>query len=240
MATAGRKGDGVRSVTGEDIERLASLLALLVSDSGEADNAARALGALARKLGLSGGQLKALFMSGVRSVVADVPRVAEQAARIEALTNEVGALRDTLRKAEVAARALQRDRDSLRDEVAHLNRQFDQRRGARRGRLAVWLVAAAVVAGAIWLATYGPRLRLFAQDRPLTATGTPIYHTATVRDQATAIYREPDSTSPQLTMLSVGTHLIVHRTLWHNLQQWVEVEWSGHTGYVPSIDVDLS
>ena len=47
-------------VSGEDLERLANRMALLVSDDGEADNAGRAVGQLARRLGLSGGDLKAL------------------------------------------------------------------------------------------------------------------------------------------------------------------------------------
>ena len=51
-------------VSGEDIERLAARVAMLVSDDGEADNAGRAVGQLARRLGLSGGDLKAMLLAG--------------------------------------------------------------------------------------------------------------------------------------------------------------------------------
>jgi hypothetical protein len=51
-------------VSGEDVERLAARVAMLVSDDGEADNAGRAVGQLARRLGLSGGDLKAMLLAG--------------------------------------------------------------------------------------------------------------------------------------------------------------------------------
>ena len=228
------------SVNGDDIERLANLLALLASDDGEADNAGRAVGATARRLGLSGGQLKAIFKAGVKAVVGDSPRLAEQTARINALTDEVEGLRDTLRKAEVAARALQRDRDALRGEVEELHGQLDQRRSARQARFAIGLVAALGVVGAVWVAAYGPKLHLVAQERADNLAGSPFYRTAIIRDRATVMHRDPDSASPDLATLTIGTHLMVHKTLWHNLQQWVEVELNGQVGYVLSTDVDLS
>jgi hypothetical protein len=56
----------VTRLTTEDIERLASRVAMLASEDGEADNAGRAVGQMARRLGLSGGDLKAMFLDGAR------------------------------------------------------------------------------------------------------------------------------------------------------------------------------
>jgi hypothetical protein len=41
-------------------------------------------------------------------------------------------------------------------------------------------------------------------------------------------------------MLAEGTHVVVRRTLWRNLQQWVEVEFDGKSGYVLSTEINLS
>lgn len=223
----------------EDVERLSNMLAMLVSDSGEADNAGRAVGSMARRLGLTGGQLKAIFLAGVQAAT-DAPRHAEQTARVAALNAEVSELREALRKAEVAARSLQRERDALRTEAETLHEEIDQRRTARLARLAMGAVAVLAVLTAIWFVADGPRLRLFAQQPVQNAAGSPFYHTAIVRDRAGALHSQPDLASPIVTTVPIGTRLTVHRTLWHDLQQWVEVEQNGQTGYVLSTDVDLS
>ncbi len=223
----------------DGIEGLANRMAMLVSDDGEADNAGRAVGTLARKLGLSGGQLKAMFMAGAGGA-AHVARAAAQAARIAELEAETETLRETLRKAEVAARALQRDRDSLRNEVEELGGIIDQRRTARQARLAIGVVTALAVVGGLWVVMYGPRIHLVAEERASNLSGSPFFRTAVIRDRASVMHKDPSSDSPALTTLTIGTHLVVHKTLWHDLQQWVEVELNGQTGYVLSTDVDLS
>lgn len=234
-----RKG-GVINVSEEEIERLASRLAMLVSDDGEADNAGRAVGTLARRLGLSGGQLKAIFLQGVAAGGLKGQLQAEQTARIGALEREVAMLRDTLRKAEQAARGLQRDRDALRGQTEQLNSELDGRRAARRGRLAAVLAAALAVGGAIWMAGFGPRLHVGGDHTERTAAGEPIYHLAVIRDGDTKLHSAPENASPVLATLPAGARLTVHKTLWHNLEQWVEVELNGTVGYVPSTVVDLS
>lgn len=80
-------GEGARvaGFSEEEIERLANRLAMLVSDDGEADNAGRAVGSLARRLGLTGGQLKAIFMAGAESAGGHAAKLEEQATRIARL-----------------------------------------------------------------------------------------------------------------------------------------------------------
>lgn len=231
---------GVTSVSDEEIERLASRLAMLVSDDGEADNAGRAVGTLARRLGLSGGQLKAIFLQGVAAGGLRGERQAEHAARIDVLEREVTLLRDTLRKAEVATRALQRDRDSLRGQAEQLTSELDGRRAARRGRVAVVLAAMLAVGGAVWLAGFGPRLRVATDHTERTATGEAVYHYAFTRDDVTKLHLAPDAAAPVVATLAAGTRMSVRKMLWHNLEQWVEVEVKGVVGYVPSTVVDLS
>ena len=41
---------------------------MLASEDGEADNAGRAVGAMARRIGLTGGDLKRIFLAGTASV----------------------------------------------------------------------------------------------------------------------------------------------------------------------------
>ena len=94
----GRRG-GLSEVGGEDIERLANRVAMLVSDDGEADNAGRAVGQLARRLGLSGGDLKAIVLAGAGKNYRPGTSVG-----LLKLEHEVDALRRDLRAAPEAAR----------------------------------------------------------------------------------------------------------------------------------------
>lgn len=231
----------MNGVNDDEIERLANRMAMLVSDDGEADNAGRAVGALARRLGLSGGQLKAIFMAGADSAAASARtfQQAEQAARIARLEAEIASLNETLRKTEAASRSLVRERDALHSETEELHEALDQRRSARQAKLAVGLIAVIAVIGAGWLVRSGPRLRI-ASDVPDQQSGSPFYHTAVIRDRSVPMHREPEDSSASVATLAIGTRLTVRRTLWHNLQQWVEVEVGGQTGYVLSTDVDLS
>jgi hypothetical protein len=215
----------------DEIEHLANRLAMVVSDNGEADNAGRAVGALARRLGLSGGQLKAIFLAGAESA-------GGQAAQIEQLQADIDAAREALRRSEVAAASMRRERDAMHTEIEQLQAALDGRRSARQVRVAMALVAVLAVAGAGWMAFYGPMLHVFATDQPVT--GTPFYRSAVVRDSATVVHQDPDSHSPAVATLTSGTHLVVKRVLWHNLLQWVEVQVGTATGYVLSTDVELS
>ncbi len=216
----------------EEIERLANRLAMLVSDGGEADNAGRAVGALARRLGLSGGQLKAIFMAGADSAVA-------QTVRVRRVEREAARLRERLAEAEAAVATLQRERDSLLREAEQLQGELTVRRHGRRLRLLSAVAVVLMLGGAAALVGYGPKLRLGGEMVP-QPSGAPVYHLALVRDHPVVLRRDPDAAAPALATVGVGTRLVVRRLLWHNLTQWVEVEHDGQTGYVPSTEVDLS
>ena len=219
------------AVSEEEIERLANRLAMLVSDDGEADNAGRAVGALARRLGLTGGQLKAIFMAGAESGAA-------QNVRVRRLEREVTRLRALLEEAETSALAAQREADALRLETTELHAALDaqrRRRFVRGGAVAALVLLAAAGAG---LVAYGPKLRV--GDQPVATTGTPVYHTAIVHDFPAPLRRDADPAAPVLATLPPGTQLTVRRLLWRNLTQWVEVGYQGQTGYLLSTEVDLS
>ena len=132
----------------EEIERLANRLAMLVSDGGEADNAGRAVGALARRLGLSGGQLKAIFMAGADSAVA-------QTVRVRRVQREAARLRERLAEAEAAMATLQRERDSLLREAEQLQGELTVRRHGRRLRLLSAVAVVLMLGGAAALVGYG-------------------------------------------------------------------------------------
>ena len=218
-------------VSEEEIERLANRLAMLVSGDGEADNAGRAVGALARRLGLTGGQLKAIFMAGADSAAA-------QNARVRKLEREIAQLRAQLQETEAAALVVQHERDALAREATDLHGELTARRHGTRLRRLSYVASALMVAGAAALVVYGPKLRVGEQAAPQDAT--PHYATAVVHDRAAALHRDPDAASPALATLAPGTRLAVHRLFWRNLAQWVEVEYLGQTGYVLSTEVDLS
>jgi hypothetical protein len=222
----------------EEIGRLANRLALLVSDDGEADNAGRAVGALARRLGLSGGQLKAIFMAGLDSAGTSAARVAELQARLEALETDLEQTREALRRAEAGGRAMQRERDALRAEAEQLHGALDRRRTSRQVFVVVGVVVLAGLAGGAWLAVNGPTLHL--TDRLAHADTSPFYRNGIVHERNVVLHSAPDTAAPTLLVLTEGTQVVVRRTLWHNLQQWVEVEVGGKSGYVLGTEVNLS
>jgi hypothetical protein len=226
------------SMSEEEIERLANRLAMLVSDNGEADNAGRAVGALARRLGLSGGQLKAIFVAGAESAGNQTARLAEQDRRIARLEREILRLRDALADAEAVSWSIKRERDLLREEARQLQGRVDRHRAGLRGKL-IAVVLAVVAIGAIAAGgIYGSGL--LGPQGPSAGDNTPVYRTAVVRDRDVILREQPDAGSPGVATLPVGTRMPVRRLLWRDLQQWVEVEAGGRIGYVPSTAVDLS
>lgn len=222
----------------EEIGRLANRMAMLVSDTGEADNAGRAVGALARRLGISGGQIKAIFMAGMDAARARSSEVAEHESRMRALSDELEKTREALHRAEATARAAMRERDALRLESSHLHNVLDRRRAISGVRVLFGVVVLAGLAGGGWFAFYGPDLHLREDAAP--PGGSPLYRSGVVHEANVAMRQTPDTTAPTVTMLPEGTHVVVRRTLWHNLQQWVEVEFDGKSGYVLSTEINLS
>lgn len=215
----------------DDLERLANRLALLASGDGEADNAGRAVGQLARRLGLSGGDLKQIFLAG-----AGAP-VQKPAERADMLT-----LRREIQELETALRQAIADRDAARAELTNIRIGEYRLKASRRGWVA--LLVAVVPVGAlamIGVAMFGPDLSLSRAAPPpethRAALGAP--NSAVVHSRATLVYHDPDRVSPVVGTLAVGTPLVVHRLLWNMMSQWAQVEAGTLSGYVAVTDIDL-
>ena len=224
----------------DEIARLGNRLAMLVSDDGEADNAGRAVGQLARRLGLSGGQLKAIFMAGVEAGGAQTAHMARQDARIRDLEEHLDQTRETLRRTEHAMRSAEREREVLQHEAQHLQGVLHRRRSSRRVGALTGLAVAAVLAGAGWLIVRGPAQTLLSAPTKSDGAGAAVYRTGIVHEANVPLRKDPDTAAPALATLPEGTTVVVRRTLWHNLEQWVEVEVGGQTGYVLGTEINLS
>jgi hypothetical protein len=230
-----------------DIERIASRLALVVSEDGEAANAGRAIGQLARRLGMTGGDLKQIFMAG--AVATDhSARLSQSVGTAERLEREVIALRTSLRLVESNARVLERERDALHYEIATLRTALDHRRsGARLGRvLGVTVLVALIVAGAVGyfrpirLALDTPSAVTAEQNAPPSVGSQGTGRVGVVHAQHAAVFAQPDRAAPVLATLRAGMPVVIHRLLWNMLVQWAEIDVGSSTGYVLTTDIDLS
>ena len=221
-------------VSGEDLERLANRMALLVSDDGEADNAGRAVGQLARRLGLSGGDLKALVLASAGSGFR--PGSSPATLRLE---QEIDALRQELREAREGERAAREDRDVLVAENGAMRvAMYRRRAGAKMRNLLLGLGAiggVAVAAGVVLLTPDpAPVPRVGRGD-----VGAPAARVAMVRGTGAVLYRGPDRSSEIIGRLGAGSRLLVQRTEWRSMMQWVQVEVEGRVGYVATTEVEI-
>ena len=198
----------------DDLERLADRLAMIVSDDGEAGNAGIAAAHLARRMGLTGGELKAMLLSG--------------GAEVAGLRHIVAQLDFAVQRAESEAKLLRDAGERLHDELDRANSMLRLHRVA-----AVMVVAVAVVAAA---AVVAPRIGgpVHPAAAGLATTGL-----AATRVPNAELHREPDQSSALLARLPVGAKVVVRRVVWHTLSQWAEVEVDGQTGYVSANDVTL-
>lgn len=221
-------------VSGEDLERLANRMALLVSDDGEADNAGRAVGQLARRLGLSGGDLKALVLAGAGSGFR--PGSSPATLRLE---QEIDALRRELREAREGERAAREDRDALVAENGAMRVAVYRRRAeAKMRNLLLGLGAIGVVAVAAGVVLLAPD----PAPVPMGGRGdgvAPAARVAMVRGAGAVLYRGPDRSSEIIGRLGSGTRLLVQRTEWRSMMQWVQVEVEGRVGYVATTEVEI-
>lgn len=213
-----------RPAPSDDIERLASCLGLLLADGGEGENAARVVRTIARRIGLTGGQLKQMFIAGAATPI-------EAAA-----TRENFALRQQLSATEIARVAARREVAFLDQENASLRQAVSTAAVTTRKWRGVSLVAATLFVG-LGAAT---TLRTYTAARPMAPATSLSGRTAIVRHDGTMLFETPDSASAAKTPLPAGARLVVRRLLWKTLQQWAEVEVDGRTGYVITTGVDLS
>ena len=226
-------------VSGEDLERLANRMALLVSDDGEADNAGRAVGQLAKRLGLSGGDLKALVLAGAGTGF----RPGSSPATLK-LEQEIDALRRELREAREAERSAREDREALVAENGAMRvAMYRRRAGARMRNLILGLgaIGVLVVAAGVVLLSPDPMPAGLRAPPPMTRgdAAVPAARVAMVRGAGAVLYREPDRGSQIIGRLGAGTRLLVQRTEWRSMMQWVQVEVEGRVGFVATTEVEI-
>jgi len=217
--------------TEADLERLAARLAMLASEEGEADNAGRAVGAMARRIGLSGGDLKRIFLAGA----ADVAGGAEH----DRLAAEVSTLRRTLSQLDDDARRAAWERDVLREENGRLQNRLDR----LRTNLRTWSLAGGGIAAVLLvvsLTAWVGHSRQTAAPRAAPAEAGYL-RAAVVRPGGALLLREPERGSAPLVALRGSQRVQVRRLVWKDLFQWAEVEApGGWVGYVLTTEIDLS
>ncbi len=245
-------------VSEEDIERLAARLAMLVSEDGEAENAGRAVGHLARRLGMTGGQLKEMFLAGAsgRPTAPPPPHQQARPAEIERLEREISALRRGAREAESELRNAERERDMLASEVERVRGALFRVQSishAERIIGGIVLVAVLVAAAVSYVVPFGlkpaappPAAPSAADAMKLDSGPRPgdeqpdVHRLATVRGANTLVYAAPDQSSQVIAKLTSGSSVVVHRVFWNMLLQWAEVDVGSGVGFVVTTDIDLS
>ncbi len=230
-----RGGDGVSGADDPrhdgDIERLAARVAMLASEDGEAENAGRAVGRMARRLGLSGGELRRIFLDGIAAGT-----LREQA---EGHGRALAAAHQDLQQHRVAAEHAASERDWLMTENATLRRRV----ASLRTTLRMVLLAGCV--GTLGLAVVGLALWAGPSRTPLapvaSESGGMLRRMVPVRPGGARLFRAPKQSAALIALLPAGRRVWVRRLLWKNLFQWAEVELpGGQVGYVLTTEIDLS
>jgi hypothetical protein len=230
-------------ISPEELDRLANRVAQLVGYDQDADNAGRAIGAMARRLGLSGDNLRqwlvagALLQTGQNSEAEIIPPDRSVAGRLErALANS----EHSLRVVEAQLRHTQSERDALKEENALLIASLDRARSAEQVRRYLgFAVVAAAILGAVVL-TAGPTLRPMATGQQTRPFGSPFLRSGVIRANGTTVYRVPQVTGMVITQLTAGTRVQVRQTVERDQVHWIEVEVGGVAGYVVSTDIDVA
>lgn len=215
----------------EDLERLASRIAMLAADDGEADAAGRAVGSLARRLGLTGGHLKAIFLAGAGKLAAAGRQAAEQSARAERFQSEAGQLRHSLDQVDVAFQQMSQERDEAVAAAVAYREELERARNGRRLALLVSFLTIFIAMGVVAFVLLGPPLRpLLGMSYDLRS---PMGHTASVREPGAVVTIQPDLATTVLYRLPAGTMIPVRQLLWRDFIQWAETSIGGQQGYVP-------
>ncbi len=249
-------------LNGEDIERLASRLAMMASEEGEAANAGRAVAQLARRLGLSGGALKEMFLNGAMPSLVRPP--SPPSAEIERLERELSILRKSVRLLEANYRDLESERDGLARELdAVRTRTASARSRSRIGIVLFGVLVLAIAGGAAvgWVVSSGefdrsrPALSPVATQGSFVVPGvdqTAVNATAStdlgpvqrrvgiIRPGRTVVRRQPDEAAPAVATLLQGSPVVVRRIFGPARGRWAEVEVGSTIGYVAAADLDIS
>ena len=228
-------------LNGEDLELLGSRIAMLVSEPGEADNAGRAVATLARRLGLTGGQLKDFVITGAMRGQPASRRSGGPA--LGELANELAELRHSLRLSETQARNAALERDALRAVNSDLRDALDRARTTGQVRQYIGLTALAAAVVAVVLVLVGPDLRSLPNgpQRPAERPeGSPFTSQGLVHRGGTSLLKAPETGAEVLAQLQAGARVQVRQVLWRTMVQWLEVEVTGQVGYVLSTDIDRS
>jgi hypothetical protein len=251
-------------LNGDDIERLASRLAMMASEEGEAANAGRAVAQLARRLGLSGGALKEMFLQGAIPTLARPPPPPPPSAEIERLERELSILRKSVRLLEVNYRDLESERDGLARALDALRSQTASARSRSRIGIVRFgvLVLATAGGGAVgWLVSSGefdrsrPALPAVATQGSFVVPGadqTAVNATLStelgpvqrrvgiIRPARTVVRRQPDEGAAAVATLLQGAPVVVRRIFGPARGRWAEVEVGSTIGYVAAADLDIS
>ena len=221
----------------DDIERLASCVGLMLGEDGEAENAGRAVRNIARRLGLTGGQLKQMFLAGANASSFD------EGGYAGASDADSEALHRRLTISELARQANEREIATLVTEKTAVSQALDDMAArTRRWRMAFGATATVFV---LALGTLGVRSHPAQSLGSLTQSApeaTPFGRAAVVRTGGTTLFEAPDGPPAGSMPLPAGTRLVVRRLLWKTLQQWAEVELpgGGRSGYVITTAIEMS
>lgn len=249
-------------INGEDIERLASRLAMMASEEGEAANAGRAVAQLARRLGLSGGALKEMFLQGAMPQPGQPAMPA--AADVERLEREISVLRRSIRLVEANYRDLEGERNVLAAQLDTMRQLAASRRGRSRiGWMLVALLTVAAAGGGFvgWLVSAGElgRSGIFVPT-PLTqgsfvvpgsdptavnptvttALGPVLRRVGVIRAARSVARRQPDEGAPAVATLLQGSPVVVRRIFGPDGRRWAEIEVGSSIGFVMASEIDLS
>ncbi len=193
-------------------------------------------GVLARKLGLSGGHLKAIFLAGAGRLNAAASQAAEHSARASRLEGEASNLQHSLEQVDFALIQAQRQRDALQVEVEELRATLDRTRTGHQVRLTLGVVLLLAILAAGGFALFGPRW----MPHSAAASGEAgLAQSAVVRKAGTAVHVAPDTASEVVARLPSGTRVGVQRLVWNNYIQWGELRLGDRTGYAEVTDLDL-
>ncbi len=210
-------------------------MALLTGEPGEAANAGRMMGATARRLGLSGGDLKDIFLTGL-------------AARRSAAAGGLGTeeLHERLAAAHAEARLAGRERDALRGENQNLKAGLTRLRRRALAALAgggLALLAGVLVArGVAWTGgspavPAAPAVPGGTAPEAVLSAGARV---AVVRSGGAVLFPAPHRGASDIR-LAAGQRVVVRRLVWSDLIQWAEVEVpGGAAGYLATTELDLS